>query len=83
MVGGAYANKFNDFNPDGIFRIDNPKNTRLHPTAYLGGLRGFWVKSKQSYMLSAEPSRWLMDGTPKFSSQNFTMLTRECSVFEI
>ena len=52
-------------------------------TAYFGGPSGFWVKSKQSDMLSAEPSRWLIDGTPKFSSQNLTMLTKECSVFEI
>src|SRR5271167_2360532 len=52
-------------------------------TAYLGAPSGVWVKSKQSDMLSAEPSRWLIDGTPKFSSQNFTMLTKECRVFEI
>ena len=54
-----------------------------NPKTYLGGPRGVWVKLKQSDMLSAEPSRWLIDGRPKFSSQNFTMLTKECSVFEI
>src|SRR5262249_11925929 len=55
----------------------------MSPTTYLGGSSGVWVKSKQSDILSAEPSRWLIDGTPKFSSQNLRMLTKECSVFEI
>ena len=55
----------------------------MSPTTYLGGPSGVWVKSKQSDMLSAKPSRWLIDGTPKFSSQNFTTLTKECSVLEM
>jgi hypothetical protein len=51
--------------------------------AYLGAPRGVWAKSKQSDMLSAELSRWLIDRTPKFSSQNLTMLTKESRVFEM
>ena len=61
----------------------SPFQQPMSPTTYLGGPSGVWVKSKQSDILSAEPSRWLIDGTPKFSSQNLRMLTKECGVFEI
>ena len=52
-------------------------------SAYLGGPSGVCVKSKQSAILSAEPSRLLIRATPKFSSQNFTILTKEWRTLEM